>query len=113
MQDLLTIHNILGSIESELEKVKEERDSAKKEYIEALKRAKKLTEAERLFIAASEHVQPTPGFNGSGFSMIYGNKFTSLKLMIQGLSDTNKNLQLRCDKLTDTLLRELNHERDC
>ena len=104
---------MLGSIESELEKVKEERDSAKKEYIEALKRAKKLTEAERLFIAASEHGQPTPGFNGSGFSMIYGNKFTSLKLMIQGLSDTNKNLQLRCDKLTDTLLRELNHERDC
>ena len=103
---------MLGSIESELEKVKEERNSAKKEYIEALKRAKKLTQAERLFIAANEHGQPTPGFSASGSPMICDNKFTSLKLLIQRLSDANKNLQLRCDKLTDTLLRELNHERD-
>ena len=107
----MTIYTILGTIEAELEKAKEERDAAQKQYIEALKRAKKLTKEERLFIAASDQPRLNTGYNTSGISVLFGNKFTSLKLLIQGFVDANKNLQLRCDKLTDTLLRELNHER--
>jgi hypothetical protein len=109
--ELEKLSEMLKLIQSEFLFLKQRHDTVTGSYIGALKRVKDVTPREELIIA-SPNEEYSNSFNVNAFFNDADKKFRKVVSVVYELEKENKKLHRRLGELTDTLLRELNHERD-